>query len=140
MTAPTPEPAPTLHSRWARMQCDDDILLLSGAVEHTVYVAADGQPEECIDECPACAVERIAAWFADRPVPLTVDFVKTVDDLRAVVWDYMSRDEGSDAAVDAVLAAHDAQVRAEARAEGFIAGFEECASGGQVDAEAQNDA
>ena len=47
------------------VQAEADLDLIDpGEHGHTVALDADGQPDECVDDCPACAAERIRAVLA----------------------------------------------------------------------------
>src|SRR5690606_38070618 len=47
------------------VQAEADLDLIDpGEHGYTVALDADGQPDECVDDCPACAAERIRAVLA----------------------------------------------------------------------------
>lgn len=45
------------------IDADLDVISEGG---HTVIFDADGEPDECVDDCPACAVERIRSNLIAR--------------------------------------------------------------------------
>jgi hypothetical protein len=51
---------------------------------HTVHMDADGEPDECTEECPGCVGDRLRAVLAANPAPpaLTVTYAQIED-----AWD-----------------------------------------------------